>query len=117
MKNDPAVINPVAELLGHLARFSDRCRASRWFGALFHVGVAQDIVADIAKQQDQIRDAAHAAETYDLEALAKIDEATSPESDGGVAITPKELRAIKPLIVKSATLDHDTADLANIQRA
>lgn len=105
-------MNPTSELTTTLSRFAERCKGARWLGALFHVGVCQDIAADVVRHQGQIRDTTHAAETYDLEALAKIEDAQKPDSDGGTAITAKEMRGIKPLIVKSATLDHDASELA-----
>jgi hypothetical protein len=101
----------VSELTGHLARFSDRCRTARWFGPLFHVGVAQDIVADVAADQAKIRATVTEAQNFDLEALAQIERATAKDSDGGCTITPKELRRIRPLIVKSATLDNQVATM------
>jgi len=51
------------------------------------------------------------AEAFAVEALVKIEEATQPGSDGGASITPKELRQIRPLIVKSATLDHEAGEM------
>lgn len=101
----------VHELTVNLARFAERCRSARWFGALFHVGVAQDIAADIAKEQSVVRETVTSAANFDLEALAEIEAATAKDSDGGSAITPRELRRIKPLIVKSATLDQHAANL------
>lgn len=103
----------VTELAGHLSRFADRCRAARWFGPLFHVGVAQDIAADVASDHSKIRETVTEAQNFDLEALAQIERATAKDSDGGCTITPKELRRIRPLIVKSATLDNHAAAMVD----
>lgn len=101
----------VTELTGQLARFAERCRSMRWFGALFHVGVAQDIAADIATHEAKVNATFNEAKKYDLEALAELEAAQHPDSDGGRAITPKEIRRIKPLIVKSATVDDNGAGM------
>lgn len=105
----------VSELSSHLTRLADRCRTARWFGALFHVGVAQDIVADVASDQAKIRATVTEAQNCDLEALAQIERATAKDSDGGATITPRELRQIRPLIVKSATLDNQVAVMTEAQ--
>ncbi len=99
----------VPELSSHLSGFAERCRAARWFGALFHVGVAQDIVADVVADQAKARVTATEAQNCDLEALMEIEKATAKDSDGGEKITPRELRKIRPLIVKSAALDNELA--------
>lgn len=101
----------VQELSSTLAHFARRCRDARWWNALFHVGVAQDIVADIEKEQAVVRSTVNEAAKFDLEALAEIEAATAKDSDGGSTITPRELRKIKPLIMKSATLDQHAANL------
>jgi hypothetical protein len=100
----------VSELTSHLARFAERCRAARWWAPLFHVNVASDIAADVAADQEQIRATVTQAQDFDLEALAQIETATAKDSDGGSAITLRELRRIRPLIVKSATLDQHAAE-------
>lgn len=105
-------MNPAIELSQTLRRLADRCRAARWWGALFHVGVCQDIAADVLAHEKKIRVTAQAAENFDSEALARIEEAQSPNSDGGRDITPKEMREIKPLIAKSAVLDSEAAGMA-----
>lgn len=101
--------------------FARRCQAAGWFAALFHVGVEKCHIEDAISEDRHFRrgvtETAHKAETYDLEALAKFDQARSPDSDGGTAITAREEKAIKGLILKSATLDHDASELAKVEGA
>jgi len=108
-------MSPTTELIASLARFSGRCRDRGWFGALFHVGVCQDIAADVVANQNAIRDTAYAAETYDREALRLIDEVLA---DGKVE--QSEIAALKKarsLAAKSAECDHDASELATVESA
>lgn len=102
--------HPVSELGERLGRFSSRCRSARWFGALFHVGVCQDITEDIKAHEESVRQDAFKAETYDNEAIRLMDEAMAPDSDGGAAITPKEAVRIKAMVHRSMTIDHDVTE-------
>lgn len=71
MKNRVA---PIVELRSYLSGLAQRCRAARWFGALFHVTVAEDIVADLAATHAAARAKAEEAEQYDAEGLSLADD-------------------------------------------
>jgi len=60
--------NPLAELRDYLSTFFTRCRAARWLGALFHVRVCQQIVADVQANEQAAAREAYAAEQEDAEA-------------------------------------------------
>jgi len=83
-----------------------------WLGALFRVGVAQDIVADVAKQQEQIAADAYSAEQCVREALKMQEAAQSPDSLGGTAITPEEAAPITRLLNRAAEIAHEIAEAA-----
>lgn len=98
---------PLCELRDSLSGFSARCRAARWYGALFRVGVAQDIVADDTKALNRISRAAYSAEQDDLEAV-KIIKAAARDgfSDADLPALDKALR----LIMSSAKKDHQISE-------
>jgi hypothetical protein len=79
------------------------------------VDAAEQIVVEIADQHREIEASAHKAETYDREALARIKEAQSPDSEGGSAITVNEARRFIPFVTKSAELDHDIGGKAKVE--
>ena len=56
---------------------------------------------------------AREAETHDHEAIAEIDAAQCPRSDGGKLITPVEATRIRMRVLKSAMLDSEAASLAD----
>lgn len=101
---------PLAEMREHLGEFADHCRSARWFGALFFVRVAADILADLAAYLHAVCRKAYAAEQLDREALKLIDAAQSKESAGGSSITQEELAPIKKLIARAADAAHDASD-------
>jgi TorA maturation chaperone TorD len=108
-------MNPLAELRAYLASFAARCRAARWLGALFHCGVIEKIVADVAQTEADAAQLNYSAEQEDREA-AKIVRAAL--ADGKV--TPDELpslrRAVR-LIDASAAHDRAASELLTPERA
>lgn len=60
------------ELLTYLRDFAARARAARWFGALFHVGVVQNIAADVVETEGEAADLVALAEKQDREAAELI---------------------------------------------
>ena len=56
---------------------------------------------------------ARAAEAHDREAMAEIEAAQGPKSEGGELITPREASRIRLHVLKSALLDNDAATLAD----
>ena len=63
-------------------------------------------------QPRQIGAIAREAEAHDHEAIAELDHAQSPESEGGAHITAREAARIRMRVLKSAVLDHEAATLA-----
>lgn len=61
-------MNPLSELRAYLSEHAAICRARRWFGSLFHVGVCQQIVEDVAANELRAASKAHRAELLDIEA-------------------------------------------------
>lgn len=101
--------SPLRELRVYISNTAMRCRAGRWFGALFHVNVINDITRDVAEQQTTVARDAYTAEQYDLEALRILDEAAR---DGfSNADLPAVVRASR-LIQRSAALDRKISDIA-----
>lgn len=101
--------NPVTELNTQLAGLSLRCRARRWFGALFHVGVSQDIAADIVREERRKVDLAYAAEQADLEAVKDIQRFIANGNRAcDLPILKKALRQIN----RSSRLDHNLCERA-----
>lgn len=66
-------MSPLAELNEYVVKLSARCRAMQWVGALFHVTVISDIVADEVQVHNAIEQDAYSAEQLDLLALKAID--------------------------------------------
>jgi hypothetical protein len=64
--------SPLSELRASLSEFADRCKAQRWFGALFRVNVAQDIVADVANEHAAGGRDGYAAEQADILARDEV---------------------------------------------
>jgi hypothetical protein len=56
---------------------------------------------------------AREAESHDHEAIAEIDAAQCPRSEGGQLITPLEATRIRMRVLKSAVLDSEAASLAD----
>ena len=56
---------------------------------------------------------AREAEAHDREAIAEIESAQCPRSDGGELITPREAVRIRMHVLKSAVLDNEAATLAD----
>jgi hypothetical protein len=56
---------------------------------------------------------AREAEAHDREAIAEIESAQHPHSDGGAHITPRESVKIRMHVLKSAVLDNEAATLAD----
>lgn len=65
-------VSPIGELRAYLVGFAARCRAARWFGAVFHVGVISDIAADVQAAERRAADAGYAIEQSELIAAAEI---------------------------------------------
>jgi hypothetical protein len=55
---------------------------------------------------------AREAEIHDREAIAEIEAAQHPTSEGGPHITPREAVRIRLHVLKSAVLDNEAANLA-----
>ncbi len=101
--------HPITELRGQLAALSLRCRTRRWFGALFHVGVSEDIAADIVREERRKADLAYAAEQADLEAVKDIQRfIANGNRPADIPILKRALRQIH----RSGRLDHNLCDRA-----
>lgn len=57
------------------------------------------------------------AAEYDRKALAKLRAAQSPDSDGGVNVTPFEMNDVEEFITESARLDGRIAHTMNLREA
>jgi hypothetical protein len=102
---------PIAELRQSLSDFATRCRAARWFGALFRVGVAQAIVEDVERQQVEIANKARGAEQADLQAAKILEEAARNGLQASdMAAVAKAIRLIR----LSAKRDQSIAEAANV---
>jgi hypothetical protein len=64
-------------------------------------------------QPKKIGAIAREAEAHDHEAIAEMDTAQRPDSDGGEHITPREAARIRMRVLKSAVLDNEAATLAD----
>ena len=64
-------------------------------------------------QPKKIGAIAREAEAHDHEAIAEMDNAQRPDSDGGAHITPREAARIRMRVLKSAVLDNEAATLAD----
>jgi hypothetical protein len=102
--------NPIAELRDYLAGWLKLSRAKRQYTEVLGVEVAQEIVADVAADQQERGRQAYEAEHYDREALKALASAQAPESDGGVMITPGEAALIAKPISRSAEIDHNLSE-------
>lgn len=102
-------MNPLAELRTYLASFAARCRAARWLGALFHVGVVEKIAEDVAKTQQDAAQLNYSAEQEDREA-AKLVRAALADGKVTAAELPALRRAVR-LIDASAAHDRAANDL------
>jgi hypothetical protein len=108
-------MNPLTELM--------RCFRGRRREIQFPQHIDEEICLDAYEQiggeaidlSREIEASAHKAETYDREALARIKEAQSPDSEGGSAITMNEARRFIPFVTKSAELDHDIGGKAKVE--
>ena len=60
----------------------------------------------------KIRAIAREAEAHDREAIAEMEAAQQPDSEGGPLITPREASRIRTRVLKSAVLDNEAATLA-----
>lgn len=107
-------LNFLRELHRWLYSSAAKFRAARQFATVSHLGVALDINGDAIRDSNALAAAAHRAETCAREAARLITAASRPESEGGAAITPAELRPIARLIHRSAELDHDIAERAHV---
>lgn len=98
----------LVELREFLSETATRCRAKGWFGALCRVEVAQEIAADVGRDQEKIAVEAYSAEQCDLEAARLIEEAGR---DGfSNADAPALAKALR-LIRRSAQVDHDITEV------
>lgn len=111
LTNPATLQTPLAELRQSLSDFAARCRAMNWLGALFRVGVAQDIVKDVEAQQAAIANDAYSAEQSDLEAVKIIEDAARDGlSQCDMPALAKALRLIK----RSAERDHHITEAARL---
>jgi DNA-binding phage protein len=69
-----------------------RCRAMRWFGALFHVSVAQDIAAEVAEAQTAMARDAEAARGDNEAAVALLERAMRERNHALVSQAMKRIR-------------------------
>ena len=102
--------SPVSELRDYLREFMAECRVSKWFKALLHVRVVEQIAEDIEATRAKIEAEAHAAEVADIEADKLLLEVLA---DG--IVSPAEIeqvRAAQRLIRRSATADQNVGQLA-----
>lgn len=101
---------PITELVKFLRGWGIACRHDQSYDELLGVEVAQEIVADVATDQQERARKAYEAEHYDREALKALTAAQAPDSDGGVNITPKEAQLIAAPIGRSADIDHNLSE-------
>lgn len=90
-------MNPLAELRAYLSEHAAICRVRRWFGSLFHVGVCQQIVEDVAENEDRARQDAYTAEQLNIEAIRAIDRG--------------DLKSARRLLKKAERADHDATEI------
>lgn len=83
-------MSATTELRSYLGTFAARCRAARWLGALFHVGVVSDIAAEVAETTEAAARISYTAEQEDREAAKLL---RGVLADGKV--TPDEIPALK----------------------
>lgn len=102
-------MKPVAELRTYLTGFAARCRAARWYGALFHVGVVEKIAEDVATTETAAAQLNYTAEQEDREA-AKLVRAVLADGKVTVAELPTLRRAAR-LIDASAAHDRAANEL------
>lgn len=107
----------LAELSSYLTRAGAKLLGARNFPGAMHLNVAADIAADAIRDHHALAALAHRAETHDREAERLITAAQLPASDGGAAITPREMRPIRALIHRSAEEDHDLAERTTVPAA
>jgi hypothetical protein len=103
-------MKPLLEMGRYIAGSISLTRAKRQFGELLGWEAAQDIHTEIVTEVRQVRDVAHAAETYDREALRELDVALA---DDGV-INAEEAKKIRALVTRSAEADHNASELAAV---
>lgn len=72
--NTSPAANPLCELRESLKGFADRCLSQRWFGPLFRVHVAQDIVADVEKNEQAAKAVVYGEEQRNLLNAQELDE-------------------------------------------
>jgi hypothetical protein len=123
IQTNTSAISPLAELRQSLGEFAARCRAQRWFGALFRVGVAQEIVADVAKDYEfTARESAIAAaedvaaEKELTAAVTNLEDALTgglDQSDAGKVVQAiARLRRARVKVRSSAARDHKISEAA-----
>lgn len=65
-------MNATAELRSYLGTFAARCREARWYGALFHVGVVDDIAADAERVEQAAAKLARKAEAQVAQVAERV---------------------------------------------
>ncbi len=81
--------SPITELRDHLGGFTARCKAARWFGALFHVRTAELITGDV-----EARVTLATAEAVVIEADFATASADLREALADGVVTPAEARLL-----------------------
>lgn len=104
-------VHYLAELRDWLRNTAEKFRLTRQFQPLVRVAVAQDIVADVIKQECAIAREAYASEQEDREASALLCVCLShdlPARDAAI------IRQAQRMILRSADRDHAITDLAAV---
>jgi hypothetical protein len=110
MQTVPPFSSPVSELRDYIREFAAECRVSKWFRALLHVRVVDQIANDIEANRAKIEAEAHVAEVADTEADRLLLEVLA---DGIVSEAEVEqVRTAQRLIRQSATADQNVGQLA-----
>ncbi len=116
----PITQSPVRELRFYLAGFAVRCRSARWFGALFHVGVCENIVVDVAANEARAARIAQEAEQADraaeddlqkakAELLAALRDGIDASDTGRIRAAVGAVRCAARHVHTSAQHDHEAA--------
>jgi hypothetical protein len=112
MSNSSSTLgNLLAELREQTTSFRTRCKTAGWFGALFHVAIQQDVLADVSAAQVKTRDGVFTEEQAAITLERKL---SNILADGSVTTDElPELREIQSTLrVRSEKLHSLTEQLA-----
>lgn len=101
-------MSPVKELISYAGEFADRCKSSRWLGALFHVGVVVDIAADVEAHEAEQGRKAYANECTQRILAEKLRAILADKRVDASELT--DLEKIEAQITACAEQAHDIAE-------